>query len=836
MRLRGIILLIVLVIGIYSCTHLINNEISGNGEWTQINTAPEAEEWTPTKVVVNYHFSENKCTTCHGGLEHIRAEESGMMQQILEIADKSGNPGNDCIVCHGGNPNTTQHKKAHLGTAEYFKKNEGPKNFYPEPGSPWINQHTCGMCHSEQVKTQFTSLMFTEAGKIQGTLWGFGGMNGYDHDIGNYEVEEVAVHERLGTDIYKDYMGVLAEKEPQLFPSKMSSLPEAPTAEEVMENPQLAVYTYLRQECQRCHTGNKGRQKRGDYRGMGCSSCHIPYGNEGIYEGGDSSITGKGKLLVHAIQGTREAKVTVHQKHYSGVPVETCTTCHDRGKRIGTSYQGLMETAYSSPFMGDGDEQPKLHSKNYLHLKSDVHLRKGMLCQDCHTSLDVHSDGSLAGATLAPVEIECQDCHGTPTSYPWELPIGYGDEVAGLPVRSKTPRGVTKKLAEYLKQGTEYNPRDGYLISARGNPIPNVVKSGDTIILHSATGKDLSIKPLKYLYDNNQLSLEAEVAMVTVSKHTEELECYTCHATWAPQCYGCHVKVDYSKDCSKKPDWVAMGQAHDSNGLTADARGELEDYLIDGEITESRSFLRWENPPLVRNGENRISPAIPGCQTTITVIGTDGKPLLENEIFKIPNVEGAGEEGQLGIDISPVQPHTIQAESRACESCHTNPQSMGYGIEGGTIYEDPSKDFNVDIGSGVGSPLAQNTQTQINAIPNLKMDWSRFVTEDGKQLQTVGHHFKNSRPLNNQERQNLDRRGVCLSCHQSIPNGNMAIDLLHHIKEVSNPEMDTNEHNDLISKVLNIAGWVQFLLVIISLVVGFWMLRWAYKKRKNSRE
>ena len=37
--------------------------------------------------------------------------------------------------------------------------------------------------------------------------------------------------------------------------------------------------------------------------------------------------------------------------------------------------------------------------------------------------------------------------------------------------------------------------------------------------------------------------------------------------------------------------------------------------------------------------------------------------LLENEIFKIPNVEGAGEEGQLGIDISPVQPHTIQAES-----------------------------------------------------------------------------------------------------------------------------------------------------------------------------
>jgi hypothetical protein len=327
MKFKGIVLFILLLVGVYSCTHFINDEVSGHSEWIELDN--EKELWAPHVVEVKHHFSENNCTSCHTGLEHIRAEESGMMQEILEISKTSGNPGNDCIVCHGGNPSTRDQEKAHLGTIKYFKDNEGPKNFYPEPGSPWINQHTCGMCHSEQVITQFTSLMFTEAGKIQGTLWGFGGMNGYDHDIGNYEVEEVAVHERLGSDVYKEYMGELAKNEPQLFPSKMTSLPEAPTAEEVMENPQLAVYTYLRQECQRCHTGNKGRQKRGDYRGMGCSSCHIPYGNEGIYEGGDSTISGKGKLLVHSIQGTREAKVTVHDKQYSGVPVETCTTCHD---------------------------------------------------------------------------------------------------------------------------------------------------------------------------------------------------------------------------------------------------------------------------------------------------------------------------------------------------------------------------------------------------------------------------------------------------------------------------------------------------------------------------
>ncbi len=55
-------------------------------------------------------------------------------------------------------------------------------------------------------------------------------------------------------------------------------------------------------------------------------------------------------MLVHAIQSSREVKVNVHDINYSGIPVETCTTCHNRGKRIGVSYQGLMETEYQATF------------------------------------------------------------------------------------------------------------------------------------------------------------------------------------------------------------------------------------------------------------------------------------------------------------------------------------------------------------------------------------------------------------------------------------------------------------------------------------------------------
>jgi len=78
------------------------------------------------------------------------------------------------------------------------------------------------------------------------------------------------------------------------FPTELTRIPN-PSVEEIEKNPKLAGFTYQRQQCQRCHVTVKGREKRGDYRGQGCSSCHIPYGNEGIYDGNDPTITKRKK-------------------------------------------------------------------------------------------------------------------------------------------------------------------------------------------------------------------------------------------------------------------------------------------------------------------------------------------------------------------------------------------------------------------------------------------------------------------------------------------------------------------------------------------------------------
>ena len=163
-------------------------------------------------------LANNECLSCHKGIEDIRDPKSKMMQEIFKVADKAGVPKNDCVVCHGGNPEATVKEKAHDGTLAYFKENKGQKHFILHQESPWINENTCGMCHPKQIKSQWNNLMATEAGKIHGALWGFGAKDGYDHNHSNFGNKDV--HERIGTKVYDKYMQELRTTEPQGFPKR----------------------------------------------------------------------------------------------------------------------------------------------------------------------------------------------------------------------------------------------------------------------------------------------------------------------------------------------------------------------------------------------------------------------------------------------------------------------------------------------------------------------------------------------------------------------------------------------------------------------------------------
>lgn len=774
---------------------------------------------------------------CHGEIEPIREIGSEMLEQIMERGRRRGDPAG-CVVCHNGNPQERHDVRiAHGGS-----------DFYPDPGSPWVNADTCGQCHEEQVRVQWHSLMMTEAGKIQGTCWSFGALSGYEHRYANYAVKNPTdPRARLGTDGYRRYMEELRRREPQVFVEAHEPLPEALQFDELdrlRDEPALAAFTYIRQECNRCHHAVKGRATRGDFRGMGCSSCHIPYSNEGLYEGTDRAIPRDvpGHPLTHQLQATGEAAVTIHGVTYHGLPVETCTTCHNRGKRIGVSYQGLMETPYHSPFTAEGNPQPGLHTKHYIAMEQDIHYLLGMKCQDCHTSIDVHGDGFLAPTNLAAVEIECSDCHGTPAAYPWELPLGYMDEFAMAPAAG-APRGVADEVLPHTWAGKEYPRRDGFLLTARGNPYENVVRDGDDVVVFTAEGKELRLKPLRQLAEQNALSQRGRVSMLGIDKHLERMECYTCHSRWTPQCYGCHVKIDYSQAelCPEVErsrmgfDWIAAGRRHASQEHRTDAgESEYGDLMIPGEVSEQRSYLRWEDPILGINGEGRVSPLAPGCQPAVTIIGPDGTPILVNHIFQIPAGMEGSDEGQLAIDMSPTQPHTMTKEARTCESCHASQKALGLGIDGTRPWNERHW---VDLETAAGTLLSQNAQPQMEPVENLDHDWSQIVDAAGNQLATVGHHWSLSRAFNKGELQRMSREGTCLACHQEIPDGSAAILLLHHVADYTGQLPKTSpQHASLVHKIVLLGAWAQVALVAAGGMAGGALLLFSWRRfRRRGR-
>jgi hypothetical protein len=682
---------------------------------------------------------------CHAGIEDIRDPNSAMFLTINALGG--------CTVCHGGDGTATTEEAGHSG------------DFYPDPGSVWIADRTCGQasCHTGYPYAMERALMNTEAGKIQGNTWAWGIPDSYAVKWGNYAVEDTdGATPAMGTGNYKAYMSALIAQFPDVFPTSLERLP-SPTVEEILEDPKLAGITYQQHDCQRCHVGVRGRSRRGDWRGMGCSSCHIPYSNEGLYEGGDPSVPTDepGHMLKHTIMGTRESG--------QGLPVETCNSCHNRGKRIGTTFQGFMEFPYGTPFDAEGNTQPKLHTKQYLFIKTDLHYEMEsrdenptgrLLCQDCHTGLDMHGDGSIFGTTLAQVEIECADCHGTPDKYPWELPLGYGEEFAtDLP---DTSRGVVTELLDYQAFGTVYDAEDGYLLTARGNSFGNVVRRGNEVIVHTVNGQEFKVPVLKNLSESAAWKTkDAAVAMEKVAPHMDKLECYACHSDWAPQCYGCHVKVSYGEG-EEGTDWIATGNAKNPDGTHGTVTSP-------GKVSEGRSYLRWEEPILGVNGEGRVSPLIPGCQVIYTVLGPDGKAMAHNQIGRTPaNTEGAGTEGQKGLDMAPVQPHSAGRKARSCESCHSNPKALGYGIEGGRFQTKYAEPLYAAMDDADGNPLAENVQIQIQAVPDLDHDLSKIVTRDGQQLVTVGSHWPLSGPLSDDQRTRMERTGVCMGCHQNM--------------------------------------------------------------------
>lgn len=776
------------------------------------------------------------CLACHEGIESPRPLASEMMQQILARGSALGDP-NGCVVCHGGRPGEIWSKyTAHAG-----KPDGSPLDaFTPTPGALSVNQQTCGTCHADHTYNARRSHMNTDAGKMKAILWSWGiGTENHDHVYGDQATDDPdGTVPRFGSEIYKEYMQEMAALFPGQYPDHLQKIPSADIAS-LDSFPAQAAFTYLR-NCNACHLSNKGMQDRGHYRGLGCAACHNLYSNEGFYEGKDLAIDKQtpGHVLVHTMQGSRKSPLSVNGKRFSGIQVSTCAACHAAGRRIGHAYQGFMALDLSDnrrPFDAEGHPQEANAGYVFKYIRDDAHHRvekdgrsvTGLLCQDCHTTTSMHGNGNIGTTALATVEIECADCHGTPARYPWELPIGYGDEFGRIALNDP-PRGLAGQPMETtMRFATVYAPQEGYLLSARGNPLGNVVKAGNRVIVHSETGSDFEAPLLKQIETENTWThpVKAHTAMVAVNRHMEQLECYACHSTWVPQYYGYTYGIDYRQS---SVDWLDSPENADP-ALTG-AYAPQRPLLQPGAPTfGDYSHIRWENPPLGINGEGRVSPLTGVIQTVATVIGPDGKTIVSNQVART-------NKGYAAMELAPLNPHTTSKGARECADCHGNPQAMGYGTDGGDYDATPSVARYADVTTADGEPVSRFSRPQIVAIPQLHGDFMQLLTPAGQQVQTIDSHWPDSKPLTAAQRDRLTRQGTCTACHQDIPDGSIPMKMLGKVAEATRLSFASGPAHAHLLRENNIGiAWVKVIGIIggtIGVIGGIvWWIR--RKKRKG---
>jgi len=351
---------------------------------------------------------------------------------------------------------------------------------------------------------------------------------------------------------------------------------ERPDHDDLSHLTQSPADSLLREQCATCHLDRNKTAHRLDPtldRGGGCLACHINEQTPGIHPALSAQVS--------------DAR---------------CFGCHSRSGRVALSYAGLAETDAGATAAGTLDD-----GRRVIYKPADRHHAAGMGCIDCHTEGDLMnlSDGPTPVSQRDAVDIGCEDCHRiTRTIGLSQWPTRY---------RALRPR---------IPFPTDLNTR--IAVTAKGTPLWHIeLKQNDAWLHIKRTGDRVRIPP----YRASDHPLAREHARLT---------CSACHATWAPQCHGCHL--DYKTD--GRPGDPTQGQP------------------TPGHWDSLQSDVRSDPPPLGVRADDRVVPVVPGM--ILSVSHPDWKQPLFNRRF------------------AALDPHTT-GPARGCVSCHRSSTALGLG-------------------------------------------------------------------------------------------------------------------------------------------------------------
>ncbi len=316
-----------------------------------------------------------------------------------------------CISCHGGDRLATDEKAAHTGMVR-------------NPAALNVADRTCGSCHPAQVITVQRSIMATYAGAIGLVRRTFGQQ----------------------TDGKARYASVATGDLPAFNASPTDPAP----------------VQHFAVNCLTCHLTADPINQPYFYRSTGCSSCHVLYNTDGLYQGKD-----------RAIPKDKPGYPAVHQ-FTTAIPYTQCNHCHNRGNYDLRTMAFIQRTDLPAP-AGLSAEALRAHDY-YQPIGKFTKCEFELDCIDCHTQTEIMGNGVIANNRSEVRYTQCASCHGTQDKLPDTAVI-----------QSQTDPAITSSRLNPLA-GT-LHVGDTIMITSRGEPRWNIrLENGQWVLIGKATG------------------------------------------------------------------------------------------------------------------------------------------------------------------------------------------------------------------------------------------------------------------------------------------------------------------------------------------------------------
>ncbi|HUK89114.1 MAG TPA: hypothetical protein VLZ81_01855, partial [Blastocatellia bacterium] len=390
-----------------------------------------------------------------------------------------------------------------------------------------------------------------------------------------------------------------------------------------------------------------------------------------------------------------------------------------------------------------------------VHLK-DIHLQKGMACVDCHFKQDAHGNGKLYGEVRNAIEISCEDCHGTIYKR--------ADPTSPLSLTSAAAGG--NKILDYRK----IHPDEGNLKDALIG-VDRFYKQDGKLYQRSAVDKDKAwevVQVMDSITPGNPHYNEKSRLAKTMQKDgktwgdvpgsdnqlahaNSNMTCYSCHTSWLPSCFGCHLKM----------------------------RANMERPMVrnEGEVLRnwtSYNFqtLRDDVYMLGRDGTatgRRIAPVRSACAVLVASQNANREWIYSQQ-------QTVSAEGYSGTAFSTCFPHTVRAsETKGCSDCHVSSNNDNNAImsqllmQGTNFYNFIGRYVYVGEGKKGYQAVVATERDEPQAVIGSSLDklaypdeFKKFV-DSGRQLKESYSHSENGvLPVSSGEMLSLQVRGEYL--------------------------------------------------------------------------